>query len=80
MKKDGLQRVLEFLDFLRDRNVGFRIDQQSPDELIVSFALVGARGEATFDVDGMDYCLFTGSESVNTDEAELLRFITSRSS
>ncbi len=75
MKKDGLHRVLEFLDFLRERNVEFKIDQQSPDELIVMFALVGVRGEATFDVDSMHYCLFTGSESVQTDEKKLFDFI-----
>jgi hypothetical protein len=71
MKKDGLQRVLEFLDFLRSKGIEFRIDQQAPDELIVTFALVGARVEATFDVDMMHFSVFKGSEAVETDEKVL---------
>ena len=42
MRKDGLQRVLDFLDFLREKGIEFRLDQQAPDELMVTFALVGA--------------------------------------
>ena len=68
MKKDGLQRILDFLDLLRSKGIEFRIDQQAPDELMVSFALVGARVEATFDVDMMHFCVFRGSEAVETDE------------
>ena len=68
MKKDGLQRVLEFLDLLRSKGIEFRIDQQAPDELMVTFALVGARVEATFDVDMMHFSVFKGSEAVETDE------------
>jgi hypothetical protein len=67
MKIDGLQRLLDFLDGLREKGIMFRIDQQATDELIVSFALVGARVEATFGVDGMHFCVFRGSEAVETD-------------
>jgi hypothetical protein len=68
VKKDGLQRILDFLDFLRSKGIEFRIDQQAPDELMVTFALVGARVEVTFDVEMMHFCVFKGSEAVETDE------------
>lgn len=75
MKKDGLQRVLEFLEFLRGKNIEFRLDQQSPDEIMVQFALVGARVEATFDAERMHFCVFKGSEAVETDERKLYALI-----
>ena len=71
MSKDGLQRLLDFLDLLRSKDIDSRIEQQSPDELIVHFAVVGARVEVTFDVQAMHYCVFKGSESVSTDLKEL---------
>jgi hypothetical protein len=71
VKKDGLQRILDFLDLLRSKGIEYRIDQQAPDELMVSFALVGARVEATFDVEMMHFCVFKGSETVETDETLL---------
>ena len=67
MAQDGLQRLLDFLDRLRDRGIQFRLEQQAPDEIIVAFALVGARVEATFDVAMMHFCVFRGSEAVETD-------------
>jgi hypothetical protein len=75
MRKDGLQRVLDFLDFLREKGIEFRLDQQAPDELMVTFALVGARVEATFDVNMMHFCVFKGSEAVETDEKALQALI-----
>ncbi len=67
MTKDGLQRMLEFLDRLRSKEIEFRIEQQSPDELLVHFALIGARVEVTFDVHRMHYSVFKGAEAVSTD-------------
>jgi len=75
MKVDGLRRLLDFLDVLRENRIDFRIDQQSPDEIIVFFALVGARVEVTFDPEMMHFCVFRGSEAVQTDLAALKKLI-----
>lgn len=71
MKQDGLQRLLDFLNFLREKGIDARIDQKSPDNLTVSFSLIGVRVEADFDVDMMHFSYFEGSESVDTDEKTL---------
>ena len=71
MKKDGLQRLLEFLQGLQEKNIHYWIEQQAPDELMVTFTLVGARVEATFSVEGMHFSVFKGSEDVFDDPAEL---------
>jgi hypothetical protein len=71
MKKDGLQRLLDFLRFLRDKRIDFKIDQEAPDSLTVYFALVGVRVEADFDVDMMHFSYFKGSEAVVVDEKVL---------
>jgi hypothetical protein len=75
MKQDGLQRLLDFLQFLRDRQIEFRIDQEAPDSLTVYFALVGVRVEADFDVDMMHFSYFKGSEAVIVDEKVLHELI-----
>lgn len=68
MKKDGLQRILDFLSFLREKDIEFQIDQEAPSSLTVKFALVGVRVEVDFDVDMMHFSVFRGSEAVETDE------------
>lgn len=75
MKIDGLQRMLDFLDFLRGTGTEFRIDQFSPDALTVCFALVGVRAEVEFSVDEMQYSLFKGKETVEVDEKALIDLI-----
>lgn len=76
---DGLQRILNFLSKLGDKDIEFSINQYSPDQLTVTFGLVGHRIEVSFDVDGMDYSVFTGSEAVSTDEAGLFDLIDKQS-
>ena len=76
MKKDGLQRMLDFLDMLRDKNIHSWIEQQSPDELMVTFTLVGVRVEANFSVDEMTFSVFKGNEDVETDAALLQELIS----
>jgi hypothetical protein len=71
MKQDGLQRMLDFLDFLRDRGIHFTIEQKARENLTVTFTLVGARVEVDFDPDSMQFCVFKGSETVQTDEKVL---------
>ena len=75
MKIDGLQRMLDFLVVLQESGTQYRIDQDSPDALIVTFALVGVRAEVEFTVDEMQYSLFRGDESVLVDEKPLLDLI-----
>lgn len=77
MKKDGLQRLLEFLQMLADKGIHFWIEQQSPDELMVTFTLVGARVEAYFSIDEMTFSVFKGNEDVETD-ATLLQGLIAR--
>jgi hypothetical protein len=75
---DGLQRMLDFLDMLREKGIHFWIEQQATDELMVTFTLVGARVEATFSVEGMNYSVFEGSEDVDGDPQRLERLIAER--
>ncbi len=74
-KKDGLQRILDFLDVLNRKSVEFHIDQQAPDSLTVTFALVGSRIEVDFDVDMMQYSIFKGDEAIELDERKLFELI-----
>ena len=76
MKKiDGLQRMLDFLGVLNAKGIQFRIEQQSPDSLMVTFARVGKRIEVDFAVEGMQFSIFSGNESVITDAAALDRLL-----
>ena len=51
MRKDGLQRVLEFLAILNEKGIHYRLEQQSPDAIMVTLTLVAARVEVEFFVD-----------------------------
>jgi hypothetical protein len=75
--KDGLERMLEFLAFLRKKGISFRITQQVDDGLEVSFAMVGYRVEVTFFVDHMEFSYFVGHEDVESDEKALYDLINS---
>jgi hypothetical protein len=76
--QDGLQRLLDFLNLLNDKSIEFRLEQNAPDSISVSFALVGYRVEADFDVDMMHFSLFKGDEAVDTDLRKLLSLIAER--
>ena len=67
-RKDGLQRLLDFLEMLSRKGIHFWIEQQAPDGLMVTFTLVGVRVEAVFTVDEMQFSYFTGNEDVLVDE------------
>ena len=75
MKKDGLQRMLDFLDVLRAKNIHFFITQYSPEGITVTFTLVGVRVEVEFFVDHLEFSVFRGSEAVESDEKLLLDLI-----
>lgn len=75
MEKDGLQRMLEFLSFLRAKKIHFFIEQYSSDELTVTFTLVGVRVEVIFSVEDMTFSVFRGKEDVIMDEKALFDII-----
>ncbi|MDX2155133.1 MAG: hypothetical protein SFW09_01385 [Hyphomicrobiaceae bacterium] len=77
-REDGLQRLLDFLNILNEKAIEFRLEQNAPDSISVSFALVGYRVEADFDVDMMHFSLFKGDEAVDTDVKKLLNLIEER--
>ncbi len=79
MLKDGLQRVLDVLDALRERGIEYKIDQQQPEAIMVTFALVGLRIEIEFFVDHLEFSAFRGNEDVDSDEKALMDLITKRS-
>lgn len=75
MKKDGLERMLEFLDLLREKNVHFFITQYSDEGLTVTFTLVGVRVEVEFFVDHLEFSVFRGSEMIDSNEDALVALI-----
>lgn len=79
MEKDGLQRALDFMDFLDEKGVHFQIDQVRPDAIMVFFTLVGARVEVDFFVNGIAYRRFKGHEDVYVDESTLMSLISQHS-
>ncbi len=74
-EQDGLERMLDFLDLLRERKVHFFIEQYREDSLTVTLTLVGARIEVDFFVDHIEYSVFEGSEAVESDEKALVQRI-----
>ncbi len=75
VSKDGLQRVLDFLDILDKEGVHYQIDQLRPDAIMVFFTLVGVRVEVNFFVDRVTYKCFKGHEDVHVDEDQLMGLI-----
>jgi hypothetical protein len=75
MKKDGLQRLLDFLDFLRGKGIEFRMEQQQPEAVMVTFAMVGFRVEVEFFVEEVQYSVFRGNEDVEIDESRLYQLV-----
>ena len=75
MKTDGLQRMLDFLNFLNEKKIHFFIEQDAPEWLTVTVTLVGVRVEVMFSVDDMTFSVFTGKEDVLTDQKLLYDLI-----
>lgn len=71
MKKDGLQRMLEFLDVLRGKSIHFRLERQSPQALMVTFSLAGVCIEVDFSVDEISFSHFKGGAMGAMDERVL---------
>jgi hypothetical protein len=75
MKKDGLQRMMDFLNFLDENNIHYFITKYSPDGLTATLTLVGARIEVSFTPDEMTFSIFRGNEDVLTEEKTLYDLI-----
>jgi hypothetical protein len=70
-KKDGLQRLLDFLDFLKTERIEFSIHNRSHDSMSVDFAALGIRYEVDFFPDCMTFSYFKGNEDVFQDDKML---------
>ena len=75
MRTDGLQRMLDFLNLMNERNIHFFIEQHASDYLTVTVTLVGVRVEVMFSVDDMTFSVFPGKEDVLTDHKLLYDLI-----
>jgi hypothetical protein len=75
MKTDGLQRMLDFLNFLKAKKIHYFLEHDSPDWLMVTVTLVGTRIEVMFGVEDMTFSVFKGKEEVLTDEKVLYDLI-----
>jgi hypothetical protein len=74
-KPDGLQRMLDFIDFLNDQKIIFSIHNRSFDSISIDFAGVGIRYEVDFFVDHMCFSYFKGDENVFRGDEELKKLI-----
>jgi hypothetical protein len=75
MGNDGLKRMLDFLNFLEDKNISYFISKFSPDGLTVTMTLVTVRVEVEFTPQEMKFSYFKGTEDVETDEKILYDLI-----
>ena len=75
MQTDGLPRMLDFLNLLREKKIHHFIEQQDEEGLRVTLTLVGARVEVVFSVEDMTFSVFKGHEDVITDEKLLYKLI-----
>jgi hypothetical protein len=71
MKSDGLQRMLKFLESLRQLGIKFRIERQSPDALMVTFSLKGICIEVDFFVNEIWFSYFKTAEEGEMTEKVL---------
>ena len=71
MPTDGLQRMLDFLNFLKANKIHFFIEQYDSEYLTVTLTLVGARVEVMFSVEDMTFSVFRGKEDVIMDDRAL---------
>lgn len=74
-EKDGLQRLLNFIAFLKDERISFTLHNRAPDTISVDFAGVGIRYEVDFFVDEMRFSYFKGDEKHHTGDERLKSLI-----
>ena len=71
MNKDGLERMLDFLNSLTEKGIHFYLEQNAPDSVRVTMTLLGVRIEVVFFADHMEFSYFKGNEDVSRDETLL---------
>jgi hypothetical protein len=74
-KIDGLQRMLNFIDFLNENKIMFTVHSRSFDSIAIDFAGIGIRYEVDFFVDHMCFSYFSGDEDVFTSDDKLKKLI-----
>jgi hypothetical protein len=67
--------MLQFLEFLTKNSVEYKIDQERPSAILVTFGFPGSRVEVEFFSDHIEYSIFKGDEAVETDESALREYI-----
>ena len=72
MPQDGLQRILDFTQRLREQGISFRIERQSPDELMVTFSQNEKFVEVNFDPTEVWFSHFAKDSSGEMND-EILR-------
>jgi hypothetical protein len=71
----GLEKMLAFLNDLKDKNVHYHLGHHRHDSLMATLTLVGARIEVDFFADHIEYSIFRGNEDVEDNEAALVAMI-----
>jgi hypothetical protein len=75
LKTDGLQRLLDFIAFLKEEKIIFSLHNRSHDTISIDFAGVGIRYEVDFFVDEMRFSYFKGPEDVHSGDERLKALI-----
>ncbi len=75
MELNGIRDLLPFLNYLKDSSIGFRLEHDRADSVMVCSTLVGKRIELDFFDDHIEYSIFSGDESVLDDQETLFLLI-----
>ncbi len=75
MKNGGMSGLLQFLKYLDANRIGYDLDHQRDDSIMVTLALVGKRIEVDFFDGHVEYSIFSGDETVEDDVDKLLGMI-----
>jgi hypothetical protein len=75
MKTDGLQRMLQFLDELRDRGIRFRLERERPEAIMVTFSFRGTCVEVEFFTHEIEFSYFRSDGVEQTSEQSLRDYI-----
>jgi hypothetical protein len=75
MKNGGFRELINFLNYLDQNRVGYNLEHDRSDSIMVTFTLVGKRVELDFFEDHIEYSVFSGDESVENDVEKLMEMI-----
>jgi len=73
VKLENLTSILEFLNFLDEKRLSYRIEHVIADCLTIKIVVPGVRYEVYFYEDRVDYSFFKGDEMVHDDLPNLLK-------